>query len=316
LELLRLRVRALGRLLDAFLLLLGLGLSASGLVRGLQEWQQQPNSSLVVLALGLLLLAYAWRQPGRRRLAKAHTAEGRRQLRGLAWRFPTVLLGLFAFYRFQVRDLRAYGQLFAEGSVAEWLTFLFFLMAGTIALLVGWRGWQRGERRRGAYHMLFGLGCAVVGLEEMSWGQTLFNWTTPELFAAHNRQHETNLHNLAGINEHLWSATALVLSVAVALVGLRWLLQRQGRLSSDSLLDAVLPLPELLPLLLFAALVYVPVALEKQHGLDLPLLVTRDQEVAELAFSAACLIEASGRFLAQPLRWARRPSNLAVAQAP
>ena len=196
----------MGRLLDGFLMLLGLGLAASGLVRSLREWQQQPNSSLVVLSLGLLLLAYAQQQPGHRQLKAAHTTAGRRRLRRLAWRLPAVLLSLFALYRFQAKDLRAYGQLFAEGSVAEWLTFLFFI--------------------------LFGLGCAVVGLEEMSWGQTLFNWSTPELFASQNRQHETNLHNLAGINEHLWSVTALVLTLALALLGLRWLLMRRGSTAS------------------------------------------------------------------------------------
>lgn len=33
--------------------------------------------------------------------------------------------------------------------------------------------------------------------EELSWGQRIFNWTTPAWFSAHNQQNETNLHNLA-----------------------------------------------------------------------------------------------------------------------
>ena len=37
-----------------------------------------------------------------------------------------------------------------------------------------------------------------VGLEEISYGQHLFGWTSPEYFARVNIQHETNLHNLGG----------------------------------------------------------------------------------------------------------------------
>lgn len=33
--------------------------------------------------------------------------------------------------------------------------------------------------------------------EELSWGQRIFNWTTPAWFSVHNQQNETNLHNLA-----------------------------------------------------------------------------------------------------------------------
>lgn len=34
-----------------------------------------------------------------------------------------------------------------------------------------------------------------VAIEEMSWGQTILKWHTPEFWAGINNQHETNLHN-------------------------------------------------------------------------------------------------------------------------
>jgi len=37
--------------------------------------------------------------------------------------------------------------------------------------------------------------CAFVGIEEMSWGQSVFKWGTPEFWAHINVQEETNLHN-------------------------------------------------------------------------------------------------------------------------
>ena len=40
------------------------------------------------------------------------------------------------------------------------------------------------------------LGCFFVAGEELSWGQWIFGWGTPEALAAVNLQNETNAHNL------------------------------------------------------------------------------------------------------------------------
>ena len=39
------------------------------------------------------------------------------------------------------------------------------------------------------------LGCLYIGLEEISYGQQILKWNTPEYWAALNDQNETNLHN-------------------------------------------------------------------------------------------------------------------------
>ena len=46
--------------------------------------------------------------------------------------------------------------------------------------------------------VLFALGTIFVGLEEVSYGQHLFGWASPDYFAETNIQQETNLHNLGG----------------------------------------------------------------------------------------------------------------------
>ena len=45
--------------------------------------------------------------------------------------------------------------------------------------------------------VLLAFGMAFVGMEEISWGQRIFGWSTPERFAELNWQRETSLHNLA-----------------------------------------------------------------------------------------------------------------------
>ncbi|HSE96420.1 MAG TPA: hypothetical protein VLD61_11035 [Methylomirabilota bacterium] len=47
-------------------------------------------------------------------------------------------------------------------------------------------------------YALLALGAVFVALEEVSYGQHLFGWSSPPWFASHNVKGEVNLHNLYG----------------------------------------------------------------------------------------------------------------------
>ena len=47
--------------------------------------------------------------------------------------------------------------------------------------------------------VLYTLGCIYFLGEEISWGQHLFQWSTPEAWLEYNDQGETNLHNTSGL---------------------------------------------------------------------------------------------------------------------
>lgn len=85
-----------------------------------------------------------------------------------------------------------------EDFLVEYLTTALFLCGGGIALCGALRA-----RRRQLPHLttvsfiLLAFGLAFVGMEEISWGQRIFGWSTPEAFAELNWQRETSLHNLA-----------------------------------------------------------------------------------------------------------------------
>jgi hypothetical protein len=73
-----------------------------------------------------------------------------------------------------------------------------------------------------AYGLLAFAALAAIG-EELSWGQRLFNVTTPETLATANRQQELNVHNLVEVE-----STDFVL-LAAALYGATLpLLRRPG----------------------------------------------------------------------------------------
>jgi hypothetical protein len=77
---------------------------------------------------------------------------------------------------------------------------------GTVVLLIpavfaGYKSFKLRkmfpDRRLGIWVFLVTIGCVYIGGEELSWGQQLFKWETPETIQAINDQNETNLHNIS-----------------------------------------------------------------------------------------------------------------------
>jgi len=83
-----------------------------------------------------------------------------------------------------------------DGFVEYSEAFLYFFAAGLFA----WVGAQKGFRN--LWHWGYAALFLLVAGEEVSWGQRIFDIKSPESFEMANVQHETNLHNLAGIHEH------------------------------------------------------------------------------------------------------------------
>ena len=100
--------------------------------------------------------------------------------------------GLFIFLLLVDRPL--YDAVIVEDGLAEWLTFSFLLIAGIVSVIIA----IRIRQRYGYFHwfclLFFGFNI-LAGLEEISWGQRVFNMKTEGVFAEHSDQNEINLHN-------------------------------------------------------------------------------------------------------------------------
>ena len=86
--------------------------------------------------------------------------------------------------------------LYHESGAIEWATVVFLLIgiyyaAGILRLAIG-----RGVRWLCAWAVLLLLGAIYFAGEELSWGQHVFQWSTPEPWQRLNDQEETNLHNV------------------------------------------------------------------------------------------------------------------------
>lgn len=113
-------------------------------------------------------------------------------------------------------------RLLQENGPVEWATFLALLGSSLLGCL---RARAVGGKVASTFLIFFSLGTFLVAMEEISWGQWVLAFETPELVRSHNVQHELNLHNLEGIHSSLFH-----LHAAFGLGGLLGLLLSRSRL--------------------------------------------------------------------------------------
>lgn len=118
-------------------------------------------------------------------------------------------------------------QLYEEDGVFESATAVIALAAGIVFVCLAVR--RLPVRQRITYGLL-AAAFVFFAMEEISWGQRLIGWQTPEAWKSANIQHETNLHNL--LSEYLFVPVnffALLILGAVFL-NARWLSHRNIRI--------------------------------------------------------------------------------------
>lgn len=134
-----------------------------------------------------------------------------------------------------------------EDRLLEWLSSAMLLVAGLISMTTGLGLVGVSHQRVGAAQFALGLILLLVFLEEISWGQRLFDWPTPHLLSNSNIQGETNLHNIRVFDRLIYSV--LMWASVLALFGAigRILLHRAGRVTT---MDFFAPPLVLVPALL------------------------------------------------------------------
>jgi hypothetical protein len=99
-------------------------------------------------------------------------------------------------WRLSARNPDAYYRALQEDGVLEWATVFAFLFAAGGLARAALRPAAIGARATWSAAGL-ALFCALVALEEISWGQRLIGYRPPAYFLEHNFQQELNLHNVA-----------------------------------------------------------------------------------------------------------------------
>jgi len=167
----------------------------------------------------------------------------------------------------------------AEGyGILEFAHFVIPLLGLLIAARLLFLPFVRGRPAVLAVTAIGAASCLYISGEEMSWGQHIFHWSTPDYWAMVNRQEETNLHNTYAIFE---KTPRSILEVGIFIGGLLvplaapfmpWL--RAFRMS------LFLPAAALVPTALGAIIFKLIDRL--QQGDYIPTLVVRPSETIEV----------------------------------
>jgi len=132
----------------------------------------------------------------------------RNKLDKLIFYFPVLFLLLSGCIYYL--DDQTYWRLFGvlEYGLFEWVQAVSYFVAAYMGIKSynNARNIQQTDRKIiRTLLILFSIACFVIGMEEISWGQHIINWATPEFIALSNLQNETNLHNhilIQGNNYH------------------------------------------------------------------------------------------------------------------
>ncbi len=204
---------------------------------------------------------------------------------------------------------KSYLRTISEGSIVEWASFII-LIASSLLLLKAAIRWENS----GARWLLFtgAAGIFIIGMEEMSWGQMIFNWETPELFNDYNVQHETGLHNLWFIHYQTWTIAAILMSITFILSTIGGLIRHASMMRPRSIAEILLPLGCTASYFLVASVIYWCTVLEKT-GIDLIYFHTREQELGELFFYSGMFIHSMHLYFESPQ--ARKSESRSLKQA-
>jgi hypothetical protein len=172
--------------------------------------------------------------------------------------FPPLLL--IVIFPIRVFDHEAY-RVWVDGEIGliELATPLLSLLGAFYGALLLRDLWRQGPPSKLMVWVgLHVLACIYFAGEEISWGQHLLGWGTPEYIAGLNDQGETNLHNMSSWFDQkprlLLELWVLIGGIIVPLRGMR----SRRRLSADVVSSWFWPTLECVPTAVLAILIRAP----------------------------------------------------------
>jgi len=105
--------------------------------------------------------------------------------------------------------------LYRDDNLFEWLTF-FLSIASAIILFIAA---PQNPKKYRLFLLFAAIACIIFAMEEISWGQRVFDWSTPGFLKTINIQQETNIHNVISISmsKFLYVVFNLILGAIILL---------------------------------------------------------------------------------------------------
>lgn len=119
------------------------------------------------------------------------------------WLVPTPYIAQFIFLYLDTGKLYFHKVFTGEAGIIEIGTALFLFFAVIFAIPCIRLAQQRKLTGMSVLLSIYAVGCFLLLGEEISWGQHVFDWQSPDYFIENNEKNETNLHNMGFINRSI-----------------------------------------------------------------------------------------------------------------
>jgi cytochrome b561 len=167
----------------------------------------------------------------------------------------------------------------SEDGPVEYGQWAFIVGIVVLYVLLARLLWRRDLRLLAGLYLIAALGFAFIGGEEISWGQRILGFATPDALGEINKQDEANVHNIGSVLLVFNLTVVAICAVAIALPILRWTIWRDRARSIAAYV--------LVPALVLVPLFAFPLGYRLMRYVFLPEsghTVTRYAEFAELSF--------------------------------
>lgn len=110
---------------------------------------------------------------------------------------PIIISLIILVIRVYISDWhRTYSIIIREDGPIEYSTVIVYLAAFIVSINI--LKFFKNDKKFFVLFVVFSIGFFLIAMEEISWGQRIFDFSTPDWFPE-NRQYETNLHNLEAL---------------------------------------------------------------------------------------------------------------------
>ncbi|MBK6508419.1 MAG: hypothetical protein IPG06_02510 [Haliea sp.] len=217
---------------------------------------------------------------------------------------------IILFFLLYANFPRLYLRVVKEDGLIEYLQALCFLSAAVIGFLTAYRLSKTPHKFKFIVISLFSIGSLLIFGEEISWGQRIIGFSTPETISQINTQNEFTAHNLFFLQRHTRRAYYVISGYAC----LAWLVFLLYRPHQNHIVRYVVPGWETItlfaPIAVFYYLHYLyfnlgKIPISEQYVIWPEVRSSRHQETFESFFAAGFIVVAL-----RNLRLARSESSV------
>ncbi len=196
------RIIFFSHIVGIFLKLGGLTLAIVQIIKSFGEgWT---TSNIQTLLLGIVLVVLGLKAILVNLVSRIILSRRAKIIKICLFIFPLIFTVLLLYVKWKLGyESQSWQRINSEGGLVEYGTSIAYILTSIFTYQIGKTFWSENDKFLGfIYFFMMGL-FLFIGLEEISYGQRLIGFSSPDFFKDNNIQGEVTLHNLSFFHRNL-----------------------------------------------------------------------------------------------------------------